>query len=89
MQNDYKTVTETLKCINTNRHCIETTGRIELVFGTGASFHLSYCVRRKSWISFKNNDTSLRNCVQNSGLRKIRYGKSIVSSTKVIDARVG
>ena len=28
----------------TSRYCIETTGPIELVFGTKASFHLSYTV---------------------------------------------
>ena len=28
----------------TSRYSIETTGRIELVFGTEASFHLSYTV---------------------------------------------
>ena len=28
----------------TSRYCIETTGRVELVFGTDASFHLSHTV---------------------------------------------
>ena len=44
----------------TGRHCVKTIGRIKLVCGTDASFHLSHTVlsSRNSVIS-KHNDTSL------------------------------
>ena len=55
----------------TSRYCIETTGRIELVFGIKASFHLSYTVLPGNSGISKNKGTSLWNFVSNSGLKKI------------------
>jgi len=65
----------------------QTDGVIELVFGTKASFDLSFfLLSRNSGIS-THKSTSLRNFVPNSGLRKFRHGKSIVWSTKLNDGR--
>jgi len=50
----------------TSRSCIETAELIELVFGTGASFHLSYTVLKGNSGILQNTDTSL--CVPNSEL---------------------
>jgi len=65
----------------TSRCCIETTGRIELVFGMEASFHRSQA--RNLGIS-KNYGTSLWDFVPNSVLRKFRSGKLIAMSTKLV-----
>ena len=56
----------------------ETAGRIELVFGMAAFFHLSYTVLKGNSGISKNNDTSLWNFAPNSGLTKFRHGISIV-----------
>ena len=43
----------------TSRSSIETAEQIELVFGTGSSFHLSYTVLKGNWGVSKNMGTSL------------------------------
>ena len=73
----------------TSRYCIETTGRIELLFGKKASFILSHALCYKDiWVSI-NSGTSLLNFISNSGLGKFRCCKSIALSTKlvVVDGR--
>jgi len=71
----------------TSRYCVETTVRVELVFGMWFSFHLAYTVlSRNSGIS-KNKDTSPWIFAPNSGLRKFRRSNSIVFSTKLVDGR--
>jgi len=62
----------------TSRSCIEMAEWIELVLGTGASFHLSYTVLKGNSGIFRNKGTSLWNFVPNSGLRKFCFGISIV-----------
>ena len=60
-------------CLSVTSQCsVETAERIELVFGVGPSFRLSYTVlQRNSGVS-KNKDTSLWNFVRPySGLHKI------------------
>ena len=64
----------------TSRYCIETTGRIDRVFGTEASFHLYHTVCYGNLSISKNFGTSLWNFVPNFG-RKFRRGKSIALST--------
>jgi len=61
-----------LRLSATSRCSIETAERIELVFGVGSSFRLSYTVlQRNSGVS-KNKDTTLWNFVRPySGLHKI------------------
>ena len=66
---------------------VETAKRIELGFGIGAFFDISYTVLHGNLGTFKNKGTSLWNFVPNSGLRKFRHGKSIVLSTKLIGGR--
>jgi len=57
-----------------------------LVFGMEASFHLyrmhSVCVIRK--LAYLQQLPSLWNFVPNSGLRKLRHGKSIALSTELV-----
>ena len=65
---------------------IETTGRIELIFGTEASFHLSHTVVQGKLGISKNYGTFLWNFVPNSGLRKFRHSKSIAFSNKLVVA---
>ena len=64
----------------TSRSSIETTERIELVFGMGASFHLSYNVLKGSTGKSQINGTSLRNSVPNSGLKIFCFGISVVET---------
>ena len=67
----------------TSRCCIETTGRIELAFGMWAFF----CVVRKFGTNC-TNCISLWNSASNSGFKKkIRHGKWIALSTKLVDGR--
>jgi len=72
-------------CLSVTSRCsIETAERIELVFGTQASFHPSYTVLNifnigNSVIS-KNKNTSLWNFVLKCGLRIFRHGISIVDT---------
>jgi len=71
-----------------NRSSIETAEWIELVFGTGAAFHLSYSVLKWNSGIFKNNGTSPWNFVQNSGLRKLSFRISIVETCyRLLSAR--
>jgi len=55
----------------TSRSSIETDERTELVFGTAASFHLSYTVLKGNSGISKTKVTALWNFVPNSGLQKI------------------
>ena len=57
-----------LRLVTASRNSIETAERIELVFGTGASFRPSYTVLTGNSAVSKNNGTSLWNFVPNSGL---------------------
>ena len=57
-----------------SRSSTETAERIELVFGVGASFHLSYTLLTGNSSVSKNKGTSLWNLVPNSGFRKFRHG---------------
>ena len=65
----------------TSQYCIETTGRIDLVLGMEASFHLSHTVLQgnlgtsKIWV-FPSGTVPI-----NFGLRKFRRGESIALST--------
>ena len=47
----------------------------------------SYTVLSRNSGICKNKGTSLWNFIPNSGLRKFRYGKSIVLSTTLVDGR--
>ena len=68
-------------CLSVTSRCsIKTAERIELVFGTWASFHPSYTVLKGNSVISKNKATSLWNFVLNSGLRKFRHGISIVET---------
>ena len=73
----------------TSRCSTKTAERIELVFGMGASFDLSYTVFSRHLGTSKNKVTSLLNFVLNSGFWKFRQDKSIIemwyqlTSTKV------
>jgi len=50
-------------CMSVTSRCsVETTERIELVFGTGASFHPYYAVLKGNSCIAENKDTSLWNC---------------------------
>ena len=59
----------------TSRCSVETAERIELVFGTGASFHLSCNVLKGNPDISINKGTYLRNVVLNAGLGKFCFGK--------------
>ena len=52
----------------TSRSSIETDERIELIFGKGASFHLSYTVLKENSGNSKNKGTFLWNFVPNFGI---------------------
>ena len=69
------------------RNCIETTGRVELVSGVSASFHLSYTVLQGNLGISKIRPLRSGTFPQKSGLRKFRHGKSIMLSTKLVDDR--
>ena len=71
----------------TSRSSIETVERIELVFGTGASFHPSYTVLKGNSVIPKNKGTFLWNFVLNAGLRKFRHGISIVETCYQLSSR--
>jgi len=72
-------------CVSvTGRSSIEKVKRIELGFGVGAPFDLSYTVLNENWCISKNNGTSLWNCVPNSGLRE-NLASVYRSSKRVID----
>ena len=68
----------------TSRCSIKTAERIELVFGTWASFHPSYTVLKGNSIISKNKGTSLWNFVLNSGLRG-NFATAYRSSKRVIN----
>jgi len=75
----------------TSRHCIKTTGRIELGFGVEVTYP-TLCYE-EIWVGpiSNNQGTSFWDFVPNSGLRKFRHGKLIALSTKlvvVVDGRV-
>ena len=71
-------------CLSVTSRCsIETAELVELVSGTGASFHLSYTVLKGNSGITKDKGTSLWNFAPNSGPRKFRFGISIVETTKV------
>ena len=70
----YSPVSVSLCLSVTSRSSIETTERIELIFSTTASFHLSYTVIKENSGICKNKRTSLTslwNSDPNSGLRKL------------------
>jgi len=71
----------------TSRSSTKTAERTELVFGMWASFHPSYIVLKWNSVISKNNGTSLWNFVLKSGLRKFRYGKSIVETCYQLSSR--
>ena len=74
-------------CLSVTSQCsIKTVERIELVFCTGASFHLSCTVLKVNPDIFKNKGTSLWNFVPNSGLN-IRFGISIVETYYQLSSR--
>ena len=64
----------------TSRCSIKMAERIELVFGMGASFHLSHTVLKGNSGVFKNKGTSLWNFVTGSGLGKFCFVISIVET---------
>ena len=64
----------------TSQCSIETSGRIELVFGRETSFDLSYTMSWRNSGIYKNKGISLRNFVLNSGLRKLNHGTSIIKA---------
>ena len=71
-----------------SRYSIETTGRIELVFGTKASFHLSYTVLWGNSGISTNKGTCLWNFVSNSGLLPLQVdlvNKTRSSTVEVAD----
>jgi len=70
-----------------SRSSVETDEQIELVFGTGASFHLSYTALKRNSGIFKNNGTFLWNFVQNSGLGKFFFWISIVDTCYRLTSR--
>ena len=63
-----------------SRSFIETDGRIELIFGTGASLLPSYTVLKGNSGISRNKGTYLGNFVANSGLRNFCLGISIVET---------
>jgi len=66
----------------------QTSERIELVFGTWASFHPSYTVLKEIRLFPKIRTlTSLWNFVLNSGVRKFRHGISIVETCYRLSSR--
>jgi len=65
-------------CLLTSRSFIETVARIELVFGTGTSFHPSYIVVTGNSDFFEKGYFTLELC------SKLRFGISILSKL-VID----
>ena len=71
----------------TSRRSIETAERIELVFGTWASFHPSYTMLKGNLVIFKNKGTSVWNLVLNSWLWKFRHGISIVETCHQLSSR--
>jgi len=63
--------------------------RIDLVFGMGAFFHLSYTVLKGNSGISKNKGTSLWNFVPNCGLRKLCFGIAIVETCyRLISSKV-
>jgi len=64
----------------TSRCSIKTAKRIELVLAWELSFNLSYTVLKGNSDISKNEGTSLRNFVPNSGPRKFSHGISIVET---------
>ena len=60
---------------------VEMAKGIELVFGMGACFHLSYTVLKRNSSTFKDKGTSLWNFVPDSGL----FASVYRSSKRVID----
>jgi len=64
----------------TSRCSIKTAERIELVLAWELSFNLSYIVLKGNPDISKNEGTSLRNFVPNSGPRKFSHGISIVET---------
>jgi len=71
----------------TSRSSIETAERIELVFGTGVSFHLSYTVLKGISGISKNKGASLWNFVRNFNLRKICFSILIVGKCHRLSSR--
>ena len=71
----------------TSRSSIETAERIELIFGTGASFRLSYTVLKENSGNSKNKGTSLWNFVPNFGSLYQSLKRVIDLSSKKLDAR--
>jgi len=61
--------------------------RIELVFGMGASFHLSYTVLKGNSGISKNKGTSLWNFGPNFGLRKLCFGIAIAETCYQLSSR--
>jgi len=68
----------------TNRYCIETTGRIELVSAWRLSSTYPTLCHKEIYEISQHLGTSLWDFVPNSGLRKFRHGKSIALSTTLI-----
>ena len=62
----------------TSRSSIETAEQIELVFGTGAFFHVSYTTLKENSSIFKNKSTSLWKFFPNSG--KFCFDISIIET---------
>jgi len=76
----------------TSRCSVKTDERIELVFGVGASFHLSYTVLEEKFGISRNKGSSLWIFVLNSGLRKFCHGMSVAKmcyqlSSRKVDAQ--
>ena len=65
----------------TSRSSAKTAQWIELIFGTEASFEISYTVLKENSGNSKKGTSfnSLRDFVPNSGLRKFRHRKSVVA----------
>ena len=63
-----------------SRCSIKTAERIELVLAWELSFNLSYIVLKGNSDISKNEGTSLRNFIPNSGPRKFRHSTSIVET---------
>ena len=68
----------------TNRSSTKTAQWIELIFGTGASFHLSYTVSYGNSGNSKNKGSSLWDFVQNVALRKFRHGGPVIAVDKSV-----
>ena len=68
----------------TNRYCIETTGRIELVSAWRLSSTYPKLCHKEIYELSQNLGTSIWDFVPNSGLRKFCHGKSIALSTTLI-----